>query len=114
MTAAKLVWLLSACAQTSMHSTRLRAAAVDPRVQAMYGVVQDGGGLIPAVDVAKMDPKNVRQFANYRTGYALGTIVVYLRARFLYLVMENEKAMRYGVGVAKAGLEFTGRGGYRA
>ena len=30
--------------------------------------------------------------------------------RFLYLVMEGGKAMRYGVGVGKAGFEFTGRG----
>ena len=28
--------------------------------------------------------------------------------RFLYLVMEGGKAMRYGVGVGKAGFEFTG------
>ncbi|MQB13139.1 L,D-transpeptidase [Agrobacterium sp. ICMP 6402] len=108
LTAAALVGLLSACAQTSMHSTRVQAAAVDPGVQAMYGAVQDGDSLIPAVNIAKMDPKNVRQIVNYRTSYAPGTIVVDPHARFLYLVMENEKAMRYGVGVAKAGLEFTG------
>jgi lipoprotein-anchoring transpeptidase ErfK/SrfK len=55
-----------------------------------------------------MDPKNVRQIVNYRTPYPPGTIVVDPHARFLYLVMENNKAMRYGVGVAKAGLEFEG------
>jgi lipoprotein-anchoring transpeptidase ErfK/SrfK len=44
----------------------------------------------------------------YRTSYAPGTIVLDPHARFLYLVMENEKAMRYCDGVAKAGLEFTG------
>jgi len=45
---------------------------------------------------------------DYQTKEPPGTIVVDPHARFLYLVMENGKAMRYGVGVAKAGLEFVG------
>ena len=101
---------LAACAQTTDVATRPSAPAVDPTLQAMYGTVQDGDETIPAVDVSKMDPRNVRQLVNYRTSYAPGTIVVDPYARFLYLVMEGDKAMRYGVGVAKAGLEFQGEG----
>ncbi|MHB0952721.1 MAG: L,D-transpeptidase [Allorhizobium sp.] len=101
---------LAACAQTTDVATRPPAPAVDPTLQAMYGTVQDGDETIPAVDVSKMDPRNVRQLVNYRTSYAPGTIVVDPYARFLYLVMEGDKAMRYGVGVAKAGLEFQGEG----
>ncbi|NDV88583.1 hypothetical protein GTW51_17920 [Aurantimonas aggregata] len=37
-------------------------------------------------------------------------IVVDPAAHFRYLVMENGPAMRYGVGVGQAGLEFTGEG----
>jgi lipoprotein-anchoring transpeptidase ErfK/SrfK len=55
-----------------------------------------------------MDPKNVRQVVDYKTGYPPGTIVVDPYSRFLHLVMENGKAMRYGVGVAEAGMEFVG------
>ena len=73
-------------------------------------IPEDGEEIIPAVDVSKMDPRNVRQVVNYRTSYAPGTIVVDPYARLLYLVMEDDKAMRYGVGVAKAGLEFEGEG----
>jgi lipoprotein-anchoring transpeptidase ErfK/SrfK len=107
---AGLALLLAACSQTTGPPSQPSPPPIDPALQAMYGEVQDGEEIIPAVDVSKMDPRNVRQFVNYRTSYAPGTIVVDPYARFLYLVMENDKAMRYGVGVAKAGLEFQGEG----
>ncbi|KKN79087.1 hypothetical protein LCGC14_0344150 [marine sediment metagenome] len=71
----------------------------------MYGAVTDDGRQTPAVDPKNMDPRNIRQVVDYVTKEPAGTIVVDPRARFLYLVMENGKAMRYGVGVGKAGLE---------
>ncbi|MGL4199461.1 MAG: L,D-transpeptidase [Allorhizobium sp.] len=107
---AGFAFLLAACSQTTGVPRQPASPPVNPALQAMYGAVQDGGETIPAVDVAKIDPRNVRQVVNYRTSYAPGTIVVDPYARFLYLVMEDEKAMRYGVGVAKAGLEFQGEG----
>lgn len=42
-------------------------------------------------------------------GYAPGTIVVDPRNHFLYLAMPRGRALRYGVGVGKAGLAFRGR-----
>lgn len=100
--------LLSACAQTAPPSKEIAKPRADPNVQSMYAAVQDGDTIVPAVDVSKMDPKNIRQVVDYQTEYPPGTIVVDPHARFLYLVMEGSKAMRYGVGVAKAGLEFEG------
>ena len=41
--------------------------------------------------------------------FAPGTIVVVPQSHFLYWIMPGGQAMRYGVGVGKAGLEFTGR-----
>jgi lipoprotein-anchoring transpeptidase ErfK/SrfK len=63
---------------------------------------------VDAVDVAEMDPKNLRQVVDYPATQPPGTIVVDPHTRFLYLVLENGKALRYGVGVGKAGLEFSG------
>jgi lipoprotein-anchoring transpeptidase ErfK/SrfK len=63
---------------------------------------------VDAVDLSEMDPKNLRQLVDYRTTQPPGTVVVDPHKRFLYLVMENGKALRYGVGVGKAGLEFSG------
>ncbi|GGE39643.1 hypothetical protein GCM10007276_16200 [Agaricicola taiwanensis] len=103
--AAAATLFLGACVQTTTEPAR---PAIDPAVAGMYASAQDGDVLIPGVDVSKMDPKNVRQIVDYRTPHAPGTIVVDPYARFLYLIMENGKAMRYGIGVAKAGLEFEG------
>ena len=99
---------LSACVQTAPAPPVAKPPAVDPSLAAMYAPLQDGKETVPGVDVSRMEPKNVRQVVDYSTGYPPGTIVVDPHARFLYLVMENGKAMRYGVGVAKAGLEFVG------
>ena len=49
-------------------------------------------------------PQTVRFGGRYRPG----TIVVDPRGRFLYLVQGGGKARRYGVGVGRAGLAFSG------
>lgn len=54
------------------------------------------------------DPKFLPQVVSYQTKYKPGTIVVDTQTRFLYLVMAEGKARRYGVGVAKPGFEWTG------
>ncbi len=99
---------LSACAQTAPKPLKTEAPRADPSPAGMYASIKDGNETIPGIDVSKMDPKNVRQVVDYKTGYPPGTIVVDPHSRFLYLVMEGGKAMRYGVGVAKAGMEFEG------
>lgn len=100
---------LAACSSTQPVPPQATAAPpVDPAYRQMYAATEDNGWNVPAVDVDKVDPKYLRQIVDYRTEYPVGTIVVDPHARFLYLVMEDGKAMRYGVGVAKAGLEFEG------
>ena len=49
-------------------------------------------------------PQTVRFGGRYRPG----TVVVDPRGRFLYLVQGGGKARRYGVGVGRAGLAFSG------
>lgn len=53
-------------------------------------------------------PALLRQVVNYRTSEAPGTIIVDTGQHFLYLVMANGKAMRYGIGVARTGFEWSG------
>lgn len=86
------------------------APRISPEAERMYAAMSDGGWEIPAADPLKMDPRNVRQVVSFDTPEPVGTVVVDPRAHFLYLVMEDGRAMRYGVGVGKAGLEFTGEG----
>lgn len=74
-----------------------------------YASVVDAGYKIPAVPLKKMDKKYLRQRVNYVTKEKPGTIIVDVKKKFLYLVEKDGKAMRYGVGVGKAGFEWEGR-----
>lgn len=55
-----------------------------------------------------LDPKYVRTEVRYETEYEVGTIVIDPDAKYLYLVAENGMALRYGVGVGRAGFEWSG------
>jgi lipoprotein-anchoring transpeptidase ErfK/SrfK len=63
---------------------------------------------VPAIDTQRVGQKFLKQTVDDKTGYPPGTIVVDPQNRFLYLVKENGRAIRYGVGVGKAGFEFAG------
>ncbi|GLK73191.1 L,D-transpeptidase [Ancylobacter dichloromethanicus] len=73
-----------------------------------YGALEDGGYRIPGVPVDEMKARNRRTLVDDPTGQPPGTLVVDPGNRFLYLVQENGKALRYGVGVGRAGMEFSG------
>lgn len=66
-------------------------------------------GLLPgAAGAFELDPRFAPQEVAFDPRYAPGQLVVLPRAHFLYLVSAPGRARRYGVGVGKAGLEFTG------
>lgn len=48
------------------------------------------------------------QYVRIKKTYAPGQILILPRSHFLYWIEEQGKAIRYGVGVGKAGLEFQG------
>lgn len=50
-----------------------------------------------------------RQIVDYDTNLRVGSIVVETSERRAYLVLENGKAMRYGVGVGRDGFRWSGR-----
>ena len=75
-----------------------------------YGALQDGEFLIPAVPYKKIDPVFLRQMVINNTGEAEGTLVVVTSEHHLYYTMPGGFAMRYGVGLGKAGFEWTGEG----
>lgn len=73
-----------------------------------YGSVTDSGYAIPAVPISKIDKKYHRQIVSYSTKEKPGTIIVDTPKRFLYLVLPGKKAVRYGIGVGKAGFAWEG------
>lgn len=83
---------------------------MSPHYVAMYAAIEGEQFPIKAADLKRVDPRFYRQEVAYPTYERPGTIVVDTKNRFLYLVQENGRAMRYGIGVGKAGLEFEGVG----
>jgi lipoprotein-anchoring transpeptidase ErfK/SrfK len=75
---------------------------------ANYAALDSEKFRVEAVDVSGMDAQFLRQEVDYRTTEPPGTIVVDPHKRFLFFVENGGKAIRYGVGVGRAGLEFTG------
>jgi lipoprotein-anchoring transpeptidase ErfK/SrfK len=49
-----------------------------------------------------------RQMVDYRTGEAAGTIVIDTPNTYLYYVLGNGKALRYGIGVGREGFTWSG------
>lgn len=75
---------------------------------ASYDARTDGRFPVAGIDTSRVNPKNLRQQVTYSTKERPGTIVVDTKNRFVYLIQDGGKAMRYGVGVGREGLEFTG------
>jgi lipoprotein-anchoring transpeptidase ErfK/SrfK len=57
---------------------------------------------------AQIAPQFLPQIVSYHTQHPAGTIVIDTPNRFLYLVLADGKARRYGVGVGKPGFEWAG------
>ncbi len=57
----------------------------------------------------KVNPKFEPQTVRYKTRYRRGTIVVDPHNRFLYLIEGRGRARRYGVGVGRAALAWSGQ-----
>jgi lipoprotein-anchoring transpeptidase ErfK/SrfK len=99
---------LAACVSTApppQQATRY----IDPAYMAMYGARPDEAHPLPATDISEVDPRFLRREVAYYGREEPGTIVVDTTARYLYLVREGGRAIRYGIGVGKEGLAWAGR-----
>jgi lipoprotein-anchoring transpeptidase ErfK/SrfK len=74
-----------------------------------YGARRDAGYQLPSIPIYKVDKKYVRQIVSYDTGEKPGTIVVDTRQKFLYFVLPEGRAVRYGIGVGREGFEWHGQ-----
>src|SRR6202011_5764311 len=93
---------LAACMTTGaseLADDRRPAAPIDPAIIAMYGPRQDGPLLIPAVDVRRIEPAYFRQTVPVPPDIPNqpGLVVVDPGRKFLYLVLGQGQAIRYGM-----------------
>lgn len=100
---------LAACGGTSNAVSTPEIAPVPPEYQARRDTGPDGEEIVvPAVKAEYLRDRNRRARVTYNGPEAPGTIVVDPTARFLYHVLENGEAMRFGVAVGEAGKGFRG------
>ena len=93
-----------ATAYASTESTILDGGPLGPVDPLAYAAAQDGGFNLPAIPVEKIDPRFLRQRVVYDgMGFAPGTVVVDTGDHFLYVIESRGTAMRYGIGIGKAG-----------
>jgi lipoprotein-anchoring transpeptidase ErfK/SrfK len=76
------------------------AQAAPPPVQAAPSDDEDATFTLPA--------RLKRQVVNYPTREAPGTIIIDTPNTYLYLVLGNGQAMRYGIGVGREGFTWSG------
>jgi len=104
---------LAGCS-TSTESASVEDKAAGPTVQTAqifdnaYGVTADAGYSLPAIPIQRVKPEFRRQIVSYQTDERPGTIIVNTRERHLYYILPGGKAMRYGIGVGKAGFAWAG------
>jgi lipoprotein-anchoring transpeptidase ErfK/SrfK len=79
-----------------------------PGMQEVQGRPTNGLQLKRSGGKVRLDAKFMRQVVSYKSAEAAGTIVVNTGQKFLYLVLGDGKAMRYGIGTARDGFEWSG------
>jgi len=94
------------------HASRQSYAPAQPQYYD-YGNSQYGrpGETLPGVRAdtdRAVNPIYHRQLVSYDGSEKAGTIIIDTPRRFLYLVQEDGKAMRYGIGVGRPGFTWAG------
>ncbi len=87
------------------------AISIDPNISGsakMYRAMQDGDFFLPAIPYEKMDPRFRRQRVVNQTGLPVGSVLIDTRQHFAFLVVSQDEAVRYGVGIGKAGFAWSG------
>ena len=103
------VAVLAGCQTTSL-TAQGPATIGSKRYHALaYAGKPDEKFPLPPINIEKIDPKFLRQRVDYKTKEKPGTVVVEPHKHYLYLVEGNGKALRYGVGVGRAGFGWSGR-----
>lgn len=74
----------------------------------IYAARQDDGRILPAIPYARINPQYLRQIVNNETGEKPGTIIVDRKRHYLYLILQDGLALRYGVGIGREGFSWAG------
>ena len=101
--------VVSGCSTTARKNKPAPFAKIDPAYISMYAAKPEEKFPLPAVDLKKIPPQFFRRSVTYPTSEPVGTVIVDSQNFYLYLVQEDNRAIRYGVGLGRAGFAWSGR-----
>jgi lipoprotein-anchoring transpeptidase ErfK/SrfK len=101
-------YLILAAAILSLGLAGCTTGGMGEMHSSVYGSRTDAGYQLPAIPLAQLPNQFRRQVIDFETRERPGTVIVDTKAKFLYLVQEDGKAMRYGIGVGRDGFTWSG------
>jgi lipoprotein-anchoring transpeptidase ErfK/SrfK len=108
ITAFGLLLTMGLASCSTMSSSETAKVETSEIFSDSYGKITDAGYALPAIPIKRVDKRFHRQVVNYPSTEKRGTIIVDTHDRFLYYILGNGKAMRYGIGVGKQGFAWKG------
>jgi lipoprotein-anchoring transpeptidase ErfK/SrfK len=103
--AAAVAGAASLASEAHAYSRTMSASAL----KYFSGTASDNGFTYRLTNWKKINPKWQRQLVKYKSIEPIGSVVVDTDNHFLYVVFENQTALRYGVGVGRDGFRWYGR-----
>jgi lipoprotein-anchoring transpeptidase ErfK/SrfK len=100
-------WIFGIIAAAAAALAAVPAMAQAPRGGSMMDV-GDEPGRVSTEEVVIEDGPFARQLVLFRSNEPPGTLVIHSSERFLYLVLGNNRALRYGIGVGREGFTWSG------
>jgi lipoprotein-anchoring transpeptidase ErfK/SrfK len=82
--------------------------AASPAAMRETMTVGDEPGRVSTEEVIIREGPYARQIVFFRSTEAPGTLVIHTSERFLYVVLGNNRALRYGIGVGREGFTWSG------
>jgi lipoprotein-anchoring transpeptidase ErfK/SrfK len=110
-------WVMQLTGEGVQPAVNTRRILQRQKVQQRRVIRRDGAARVEQASVtthaknpvkSKFDPMYLPQIVDYESEHKAGTIIIDTNNRFLYLMMGDGKARRYGVGVGKPGFEWAG------
>lgn len=98
---------LAGCYSVGLHD-QPSLPGEDFDYEAAYAALPDGEYTWPAIDYKSFDSRYLRQIVDYKSKEKPGTIIVDPYNNYLYWTLSYKKALRYGIGVGRAGFAWNG------
>ena len=103
-------WLAAAMVATVtlLVPSFAQAQAASAAAQRETMNVGDEPGRISTEETIIRDGPYARQLVFFRSNEPPGTLVIHTSERFIYYVLGNNRALRYGIGVGREGFQWSG------